>query len=257
MVMKNIKVIFVCGFLLLSAVVGVLYLLRKRFPTSLTGQQQNTVLGPFSFVITLYAFLLGFTVVNLWQTFDQADRTAAKEAETAGVLYLLTDSFPESQSARRTLIHYVESVAQEEWPAMAGGNISPKTEALYIKVWQEVRGLVPTSAREQAIYAELLAKLGNLTDYRRDRILLIDGSIPSIMWWSILFGGLLLFVGLYYLGTGTRDQIVIDIIVLGMLFITLYLAVEFNSPFTGDLRVSPRAFQFIGEKMMQVQGGWQ
>jgi hypothetical protein len=257
MVMKNIKVIFVCGFLLLSAVVGVLYLLRKRFPTSLTGQQQNTVLGPFSFVITLYAFLLGFTVVNLWQTFDQADRTAAKEAETAGVLYLLTDSFPGSQTASQTLIHYVESVAQDEWPAMAGGNIAPKTEALYIKVWQEVRGLVPTSAKEQAIYAELLAKLGNLTDYRRDRILLIDGSIPSIMWWSILFGGLLLFVGLYYLGTGTRDQIVIDIIVLGMLFITLYLAVEFNSPFTGDLRVSPRAFQFIGEKMMQVQGGWQ
>ena len=181
-----------CGFSLLSAVIGVLYFLRKRFPTSLTEQQQNTVLGPFSFMITLYAFLLGFTVVNLWQTFDQADRTTAKEAETAGVLYLLTDSFPDSQSARQTLIHYVESVAQDEWPAMAGGNISPKTEALYIEVCKEVRGLVPTSAREQAIYAELLNQLGNLVDYRRDRILLIDGSLPSIMWWSLLFGGLLL-----------------------------------------------------------------
>jgi len=255
--MKDIRVIFIFGFLLLSAVIGVLYLLRKRFPTSLTEQQQNTVLGPFSFMITLYAFLLGFTVVNLWQTFDQADRTTVKEAETAGVLYLLTDSFSGSQSARQTLIHYVESVAQDEWPAMAGGNISPKTEALYIEVCKEIRDLVPTSAKEQAIYAELLAQLGNLVDYRRDRILLIDGSLPSIMWWSLLFGGLLLSVGMYYLGTGTRDQIVIDIIVLGMLFITLYLAVEFNSPFMGDLRVSPRAFQFIGEKMMQSQGGWQ
>jgi hypothetical protein len=257
MVMKNFKVTFVCGFLLLSAVIGILYLLRKRFPTSLTEQQQNTVLGPFSFVITLYAFLLGFTVVNLWQTFDQADRTAAKEAETVGVLYLLTDSFPGSQAARQTLIHYVESVAQDEWPAMAGRNISAKTEALYIKAWQELRGLVPTSAKEQAIYAEVLAQLSSLTDYRRDRILLIDGSLPSIMWWSLLFGGLLLCVGLYYLGTGTREQIVIDIIVLGMLLITLYLAVEFDSPFMGDLRVTPRAFEFIGEKMMQVQGGWQ
>ena len=114
-------VVFLGVLLLNIAVVAFLQHFRKRFPPSLTAEQQNIVLGPFAFVVTLYAFLLSFVVINLWQTFTQADRTAVIEAETVAALYRLTESFPGAQAGRQTLTQYVRSVVQDEWPAMADG----------------------------------------------------------------------------------------------------------------------------------------
>ena len=250
--MKDIKIILLCGFALFIVVIGVLSLLRKRFPSPVTAQEQNTLLGPFSFVITLYAFLLGFIVVNLWQTFDQADRTSAKEAETVGIIYLLLEAFPESDHIRQSLGEYVTSVVHDEWPAMNDGRVSPKTEEIYYRIWHETWALSPATEKDVALFKELLDLLSDFTRYRRDRIFLIEGSLPSVLWWSIVFGSVLLLTGIYYLGIGnTRNQIVMDMVVIGMLFITLYLAVEFNGPFQGDLKISPRTFEFIEAKILR------
>src|SRR5262245_20245793 len=132
--MLAIHAVFIYIVLLNVAVVVILQRFRKRFPPSLTAEQQNIVLGPFAFVITLYAFLLSFVVINLWQTFSQAQRTAAIEAETVAVLYQLTESFPAAQVSRQAMTQYVQSVVQDEWPAMAKGQASPKTEALYNQI---------------------------------------------------------------------------------------------------------------------------
>jgi hypothetical protein len=250
--MKDIKIIFLSGFVLFSVVIGVLSLLRKRFPSPVTAQEQNTLLGPFSFVITLYAFLLGFIVVNLWQTFDQADRNVAKEAETVGIVYMLVGALPDSGHVRQLLDDYATSVVHDEWPAMNDGRGSPKTEDIYVRIWLEARALSPVTAKEAALYKELLDQMSAFTRYRRDRIFLINGSLPLVFWWSIGFGGVLLLTGIYYLGIGTsRNQVVMDMVVIGMLFITLYLAVEFNGPFQGDLRISPRPFEYIAAKIQQ------
>src|SRR5215475_636785 len=124
-------VIFLSVLVLSIAVVVLLRRVRKRFPSVLTATQQNTVLGPFAFVVTLYAFLLSFVVITLWQTFTQAQRTAVHEAEAVSVLYRLTESFPGTQASRQTLLQYVQSVIHDEWSAMASGKPSQKTEALY------------------------------------------------------------------------------------------------------------------------------
>ena len=250
--MKDIKIIFLCGFILFSCVIGVLSLLRKRFPSPVTAQEQNTLLGPFSFVITLYAFLLGFIVVNLWQTFDQADRNVAKEAETIGIPYMLLGELPGSAHVRQLLVDYLVSVVQDEWPSMNDGKVSLKTEDIYVRIWFEARALSPVTAKEVALYTKLLDQMGDFTRHRRDRILIINGSLPPIFWWSIGFGGILLLTGIYYLGIGNfRNQVVMDMVVIGMLFITLYLAVEFNGPFQGDLRISSRPFEYIAAKIQQ------
>src|SRR5215831_19304844 len=142
-------VIFLSVLVLSIAVVVLLRRVRKRFPSVLTATQQNTVLGPFAFVVTLYAFLLSFVVINLWQTFSQAQRTTVVEAETVAVLYRLTESFPGAQMVRQAMTQYVRSVSQDEWPAMAEGQTSPQTEVLYNQIWQGVRDLLPSTAREQ------------------------------------------------------------------------------------------------------------
>jgi hypothetical protein len=251
--MLAIHVVFLGVLVLNIAVVALLQHFRKRFPPALSAEQQNIVLGPFAFVITLYAFLLSFVVINLWQTFSQAQRTVVIEAETVAVLYRLMESFPGAQGGRQTVTQYVRGVVQDEWSAMAEGKTSPKTEALYNQIWQEVRDLVPATAKEQLLYAELLDQLSTLAHSRRDRLLVAGGSIPTLMWTTLAYGGLLLLFGLYYLNIGSpREQFVIDFIVIAMLFATVYLGIELSGPFQGNVKVSPQAFERIAAYMEQL-----
>lgn len=234
----------VLGLLLLSAAVTALNGLRKRFPHSLETHQQVVVLGPISFLFTLYAFLLGFIVVNLWQTYDEARRTSMREAETLGILYRLTEAFPGAEPSRQSLVRYLRSVIADEWPAMAAGTGSPKTREQFMAVGREIRGLSPSNLKEQALYANLLAQYDQLSIHRQGRLLLLEGSIPAPLWWALAAGGVLLLVGLYYMGIGTaRHQIAIDGTAIGILLVTLYLAVEFNGPYSGNMKVEPTAFE--------------
>ncbi len=234
----------VVGLLLLAAVVAALNGLRKRFPHSLQTHQQVVVLGPISFLFTLYAFLLGFIVVNLWQTYDEARRTSMREAETLGILYRLTGAFPGAEPSRQSLVRYVRSVIADEWPAMAAGTGSPKTREHFLAVGREIRGLSPSNLKEQALYADLLAQYDQLSIHRQSRLLLLEGSIPAPLWWALAAGGVLLLVGLYYMGIGAaREQLAIDGTAIGILLVTLYLAVEFDGPYSGNMKLEPTAFE--------------
>src|SRR5215471_2739812 len=179
--MLAVNMVFLGVLLLNVVVVALLQHFRKRFPHSLTATQQNIVLGPFAFVVTLYAFLLSFVVINLWQTFSQAQRTTVSEAETVAVLYRLAESLTGTQEVRQTMRQYVKSIVQDEWPAMAASQTSPKTETLYNQIWQETYAMVPTTAKEQVLYAEYLHQLSALAKSRRDRLLIAAGSVPPLM----------------------------------------------------------------------------
>jgi hypothetical protein len=251
--MKNMTVVFSAAFMIVLVVIGAMHLLRKSAPTVLTPQQQNTMLGPFSFIATLYAFLLGFVVVNLWQTFNEAGRVTAREAETIGVLYRLCEGLPGGHSVQSALHQYSKSVIEDEWPAMAEGKTSEKTEAACNRIWAEARTISPALPGEQALYAKFVDQLSQLSSHRRDRMLLSDTSLPGILWGTLFVGGLMLLVGLYFLSvSSTRVQIVVDVIVIGMLVLMLYLAVEFSGPFQGNVKVSPKAFEVMETKLPQL-----
>jgi hypothetical protein len=244
--MKDFTVVFSVGVALVLVVIGVMHLLRKKVPAPLTEQQQNTMIGPFSFVATLYAFLLGFVVVTLWHNFNDASRIAAGEAETVAVLYRLSEGIPGGDAVQKTLFEYIQSVKEDEWPEMARERISNTTEAIYERLWKDRKNFTPTSPGEQALHSEFVHQLSELTHYRRARTLHAVGGMPDLMWWTLIAGCLPLLIGLYFLSIGNRKvQIVVDGIVFGMLLLMLYLAVEFNGPFRGNVKVSPEAFELI------------
>jgi hypothetical protein len=248
--MKDFTVVFFVGFGLVSAVIGAMHLMRRKVPAPLTEQQQNTMIGPFSFVATLYAFLLGFVVVTLWHNFNEASRLAAAEAEAVTALYRLSEGIPGGKTLQRTLIDYVRSVREDEWPEMAEERLSDTTEAIYERIWRDQQNLIPESTRQQALLSEFAHQLSELSRLRRERILHAVGGMPDLMWWTLFAGCIPLLVGLYFLSVGNRRaQIAVDGIVFGMLLLMLYLAVEFNGPFRGNVKVSPKAFELTETRL--------
>jgi hypothetical protein len=94
----------------------------------------NEVAGfKFATVGGLYAVLLAFAVVVVWEKFNQAESEVAKEAGAAATVFRLSQGVdPERGAAiREATRYYLTSAIAIDWPAMESGTqSSATTEAL-------------------------------------------------------------------------------------------------------------------------------
>jgi ABC-type branched-subunit amino acid transport system permease subunit len=96
---------------------------------------------------------------------------------------------------------------------------------------------------QQVIQAELLKALNELYSARASRLSAVEGHIPGVVWWIILFGGAIT-VGFTYL-FGFHDfrmHVVMTMIVAASLALVVVLIVAMDWPFRGEVSVSPDAY---------------
>ena len=102
-------------------------LVVRRFVPLSQLRTNNEVAGfKFATVGVLYAVLLAFAVIVVWEKFNDAESNVALEAGAAVTLYRLADGMePNTGSAlRRAITVYLEAAVGEDWPAMARGEES-------------------------------------------------------------------------------------------------------------------------------------
>jgi hypothetical protein len=134
---------------------------------------------------------------------------------------------------------YVISIAHDEWPLLARGQGSQKTEAALHNVFNEIAKLDPSDNRASAIYGEMLGKVNELVNYRRGRIEDSQEGIPAILWAIGIVGGLLT-VAYASAFTPTRYNMFMTsgiAVTLGLLFLFILTV---NYPYKGEFSVSNR-----------------
>src|SRR5436305_1518864 len=147
-------------------------LLRHRIKL-LVRDTPNDIIGfIFAVVGVIYAVLLAFVVVVVWQDFDAANRSVSAEAAAVITLARHSTLFPEPQ---RSQIHdglhrYCELVVNNKWHFMRLGQAmsvkaSPASDALNA-VWAAYQQLPPSDFN-----AESLRALDELSKDRDLRVL--------------------------------------------------------------------------------------
>src|SRR5437867_9771379 len=107
------------GSSLVLALVG-LHLVRLKFPHPIR-QANNEVAGFFIAVLgVIYAVLLAFVVVTVWEQFDVATQAVEVEANELAVVYRLALALPDPVGSRlrETSREYARGVIDDDWPAM-------------------------------------------------------------------------------------------------------------------------------------------
>ena len=68
----------------------------------------------------LFALLVGFIAVEVWNNYDKAKVAVATEASALRAVVLLAGTFPEEQKARiyALIDRHIERAVNEGWPAM-------------------------------------------------------------------------------------------------------------------------------------------
>src|ERR1700735_631375 len=85
----------------------------------------NEIAGfKFATVGVLYAVLLAFAIILVWEKFSNAEATVAQEAGAAETIYRLSSSLSDVQRKdhlRGALTAYLAVAAADDWPAMDRG----------------------------------------------------------------------------------------------------------------------------------------
>ncbi len=159
-------------------------LIVRRFVALEKLTTNNEVAGfKFATVGVLYAVLLAFAIILVWEKYADADNTVEKEAGAAAALYHISSGLEsnEASALKIALTAYLRSAVSNEWPAMEGGEESKKThtalEALY--------NTVSMSAKSQGgnpVASEIFRQIDDLTQARRARLEAAEGAVPSVVW---------------------------------------------------------------------------
>jgi hypothetical protein len=237
--------ILVIGVSALYALTGV-FLVRRGMRGHVQEGHNDVLVPLFLTAGTLYAVLLAFLVIAVWESYGAAKDNAAEEASTLATLYRQTNGLPTAQQRelRGLLREYTEAVAVDEWPIQAAtGGASPRARKAIGDMYRAY-GTMPPQVASSPIAQEFLQTLRTVAADRNRRTLQAGERLPGVLWLGLLLGGaiavgmsFLLYMEvtwLHVLATGMMAAVIGT-----MLFITLLL----DSPFSGPLALQPDSFE--------------
>jgi len=240
-----VAVLFVGG-AIAYGLVGVL--VGRRYIHPHVAEGHNDVLVPlFLTAGVIYAVLLGFMVVAVWESYDAAHSTAAEEAATLVPLYRQTNDMAHGPGGKmRVLIRaYAEAVATDEWASLeATGHASEKARKITGDIIRVYGTLSPATKIREIIDAQFLSTFSELLIDRNKRLLQATESLSWIMWLGAVGGGIIV-VGMsfiLYMDTWWPQVLMVSVMsaLIGML---LFMMAVLSRPFVGPLALEPAPFE--------------
>lgn len=236
---------FVLGF----AIVGLSILLahlglrfvRRLVPLSVL-ETHHEVAGFIIGVLgAIYAVLLAFVVVVMWDQYGDARANVEQEANQLNDLAHMAQGFadPARQQLFSTMQAYAQSAMDDEWPAMAEGHESPRTQATLDALWRAYLSIDPQTNRENALYQESISHLNEMSASRRSRLYASRDDLPFVIQFLLWGGGAITIAFTYFFGVKSiRSQALMTAALAGVVAFILFLIIALDNPFHGYVRAS-------------------
>ncbi|GAA0675547.1 DUF4239 domain-containing protein [Kitasatospora atroaurantiaca] len=229
----------------LAVIAAGLYGLQRYVPHPVR-EVHNDVAGfIFAAVGVLYAVLLAFVVIAVWENNDAARKTTFKEADSLAGVYWISRELPAPlgpELERRTL-DYARMVKDTEWPLMAEHKSSPEATDLVYKMRADVFSITPATDQQQVLYEHAVTHLESLASERRERLNQVDEEVPPLLWVALIAGAVLTVGFTFLFGlSNTFSHALMVLALTGLVVISLIVIKEMDFPFTGVTAVKPTAF---------------
>ena len=208
-----------------------------------------------SVVGVLYAVVLGFLVINVWNSFDQAQRNAdAETTRVADILYVLVGLPDETRvRERRLLSAYAFEVRDVEWAMLAEGQEDARARGFMIAAIHEMATMrIPPHAdqyeaqRISSIRDSALASFRDFAADRRLRMLDAQSHIQPALYFALIVGGALLLTFAFLFGVDNAAlQLVMTGLVAAMIGLQMGLIFVMDRPFSGGVHVKSDAWTVL------------
>jgi len=244
-------IVVVGGFVSLSLVVGYLV---GRFTSHEIRTAHNDRAGFILAVIgVIYAVLLAFVAIGVWDRFQQAQAGSFEEADALATVYRDAGSFAGGARLRGILRAYASSVANEEWDRMRRGERIEISSPLLEQADREIRAFSAPSGRLADIQSHMLSAIDTALGARETRLTVYAHGINAILW-MVLIVGAIVTVGFTYL-FGFDKTLMQQLMIGGLSFLiglVLFMIVALDFPFRGGIAVGADAFRGLLETFAAI-----
>jgi hypothetical protein len=218
------------------------------------GHQQlasnNEIAGfKFATVGVIYAVMLAFAVIVVWEKFSLAETTVIDEAGAAATVYRLAGGADVDMTKMRDAMRtYLHAAVEKDWPSMQRGKGNPETRQALDALYAAAVAVAHDQPLHPAVAEQLFEQLDTITQSRRSRLHLSAGIVPSIIWIVLYVGAVLTVSFTFFFGTkNVRAQVLMTGILSCITFMGLLTIISIDFPFSGPTSVGSEPLQAVLE----------
>jgi hypothetical protein len=226
-----------------------LYLSHRLVDVNIRHKDTETVGLTYAIVAVVYAVLIAFIVVDVFETFAKGDEIATAEANKLSNLMLDSAGLPPAmgEAVRADLDKYIDIVVKSEWPSQQQGKLG---EAVFEPGWTALAHLStrlavfePATMGQNVNKGEMLHAMNDLIKARRSRILAAGEHLPDVVWQILLLAGAVAVGYTYLFGTHSFGiHLAITGLIAATISLVFVLIIALDYPFRGEVSVGDEAF---------------
>jgi hypothetical protein len=240
-----------------TALAMIAQVLIRRWVGIETLVKNNEIAGfKFATVGVIYAVLLAFSVIVVWEKFNDAQTSVAEEAGATAALFRYADgNEPEAVALRAALVNYLKAAIDEEWPAMGLESEAHGVTQALNRLYSAAMALNQSGTRDTADMSEVFRQIDNVTAARRIRLHLATGLVPDVIWIA-LFAGALLTIGftLFFGSENLLAQVSMTGVLSLLVTLGLVVIISLDHPFTGPVYIHADALSGVLEEFGKPPG---
>lgn len=232
--------VVIVGIVLIGALGG--HMLTRRYLEPLrTAADAGVVAGVTAIVMTLFAFVLAFGVVSLYDQFNSARDSVAGEASSLAQIVRDSRSFPQETQAKieGAVRAYIIRLRERSFPLMHDGHDDPVASARFANIFAAIQGYEPKTQSQIAFYGSAVAQLNEAVAQGRERRRLINAALPRAFATLIVLTAILSVLTTFFVVTANKALEIVLVssvaIIVGAGLLTVLLL---EYPFSGSVAVS-------------------
>jgi hypothetical protein len=147
---------------------------------------------------------------------------------------------------RAEMDDYINAIINDEWKLLAVGQRSMVVQEKSDKIWKLYGDFEPKTDREKIFFAEILNRANAAGELRRQRIADASTGIHPVLWFVLLFGGIITVAFTFFFGSENLGaQLIMTTLLAVLIVLILFTILIMDFPFSGDLFISPDAFKQV------------
>jgi hypothetical protein len=238
-----LALIFVVGTVII--VLACFALVSRFLPLWRNERSSQTLAGVAAMVMTIFALVLAFVIVNLYNSYNSAVNNVAAEATSLTELVQDARELPPPVRRRidRAVAQYVVEVREREFERLRIGRDDPRSQQLLYNIFYAVQSYSPVTTAQQEFYSAATQQLHTIVGERESRLDAAETSIPKpLLELMILFAVLTLAISLLVKTHYTPVDIAIVVTIAIVVSAGLLTAVILQYPFSGSIAVTSDPF---------------
>jgi hypothetical protein len=212
--------------------------------------ESNEIAGfKYATLGVLYAVLLAFAIIVVWQRFNDADVNVSREAGAAETIYRLAPALGEAGPAvHGAVTDYLKLAITDDWPAMSSGKAGAgrASKQALDAIYAALLTFQADNREDTALVSEVLYQLDVMTQARRARLISAEGAVPGVIWVVLFAGAIIAIIFTFFFGTRNLPaQMMMTGLLALLIFSELLIIIAIDRPFTGSVKVEPTALSDV------------